>query len=224
MKQFIVVLFFAMLLSSKMYGQCSIDELFPIKHGMTKSQVVKVLNDQENIQDVKELDNKWDHPEYLKGDSVLLSQVNFKFKTHDCLDSNNNEVILLFADDVLYDITLRAWFDSNSFEKCHNNYRSLFASLNKSLPCYEEVSISRKYGGEAEKVKIGEGFRLYRSEQDMKNKPLEYPVVLEYSTDYKCVTNLFSGERCRTGKINKYMLHLGYSNLKGTKHEGRGFH
>ncbi|MFM1893582.1 MAG: hypothetical protein RIQ90_748 [Bacteroidota bacterium] len=203
--------------STSIYGQCLTNDLFPVRHGMTKFQAINTLNLQDNVYEVQDFLNYWSHPEYLEGDSVYDSQVNYKIMTHGCIKNYDNIVLMSFADQKLYEITLRIWFKPKDFDKCLENYNQVLESLKKEFPYYGGF-ISRNQENE----QVGEGYWLHKSEEDKKKAKFE-KVSVGYSIEYETKWSDYSKKMYKTGNIDKYLLEISYVNLEGTKLDRRGY-
>jgi hypothetical protein len=199
-------------------GQCSLDKLFPVKVGISKFQAINTLNLQNNISEVRDLLNYWSQPDYLKGDSIFESQVNFKFKTHTCVHNTNNIVLLSFADKKLYKITLRIWFKPNEFNQCLVNYDQILESLKIEYPYYKHFISSNRETDE----QIGEGFWMYRSQEEEYKDKFEM-ISIEYKMEHEIIWNKYTDEMVKTGTIDKYLLEITFVNLKNTKFDSRGY-
>lgn len=213
----LIIIAINMLFVAQVFSQCKIDDLFPLSNGMTKFQVINSLNLMENIYEVKDLFNYWDHPKYLKGDSVYYSQVNFRYRTNTCLKSSDNIVLLVFSDQILYQMTLRIWFKPADLKKCLENYTQILESLKNEFPVYSTF-ISRN----KEKEQVGEGFWLYKSEDEKYNNKFE-EASIGYGIEYELKLSADNLTMYKTGSIDRYKLEISYVNLKDTKLDRRGF-
>ena len=219
MKRFIIlIIVFGLLSSIETLGQCYTDLLFPVKVEMSKFQAINTLNLQENVYEVKDALNYWNHPEYLDGDSIYYSQVNFKFRKHNCIKSTDNIVLLSFADQKLYQLTLRIWFMPKDFDECLANYNQILESLKMEFPYYNGFITSNKETDE----QIGEGFWMYKSEEE-KHKDKFEEVSIGYKIKYEKKWSEYYKELYKTGNIDKYLLEITFSNLKDTKLDRRGY-
>jgi hypothetical protein len=178
-KQTILFTIFLLYSTFKVNGQCNTDNLFPVKIGMKKYQVINSLNLKDNVYEIKDLYNLWDKKDYLKGDSIYRSQVNFKFSSHPCIKSSDNVAILKFADQKLYQITFRIWFDPKDFSTCLENYNQILETLKKEFPFYKSSNV---YGIGDEQ--IGEGYWLYKSKEEMKKSKFE-GINIQYTIEYE---------------------------------------
>lgn len=200
------------------YSQCTIKELFPVQHGMTKFQAIKQLNLQTNILEVEDKYNHWNHPKYLSGDSIYESQIYYKVSNQNCLKGNNIIGILSFADFKLYQMTLRSTFNPEEFKKCMENYNLLLQNLKFEFPFskkFDEFYTPYNSDNQTEE-QIGEGYWLYRNEEDSKKS--EYNrVSIGYSINYEFAWNTLSGKYNKTGKIENYKIEIYFTNINGTK-------
>ncbi|MBL4715152.1 hypothetical protein JYT59_00260 [Sphingobacteriaceae bacterium AH-315-L07] len=201
--------------STNVFGQCSINLLFPVKISMTKFQVINSLNLLEDVYRIRSTPGSWNHPEYLNGDSVHKSEVNFEFKSHNCIKSEVRNVVSLgFADKRLYKMTLEIWFEPEEFNKCLENYNQILESLKKEFTYYSEFIVSDIENNE----QMGEGVWLYKSEEEKhKDKFEEVSICYEFQYDTVFIDKLMT--RVKTGSIDYYKLEISFVNLKGTKLE-----
>ncbi len=171
---------------------------------MSKFQAMNALNSNSNVYGVTNLGKYWDHPDYLKGDSVFRTQVNFKFKTHNCISGDSHILRAAFVDDYLYEVELQIDFQKSDLEKCVENYHQILQALQREYSYYEEfVSQLTEFPEQ-----VGEGFRLYKSETERNKSQYEFARI-----EYELVGSGIEG----------YRLTVHFGNLKGTKLDRRGF-
>jgi hypothetical protein len=217
--QIILIIVFGLYSNIKVCGQCNTDYLFPVNINMSKFQAINSLNLKDNICEVKNVLNYWSHPDYLKGDSVYNSQVNFKYKTHSCIKSNENVVLLNFADMKLYKMILRIWFKPEDFNKCLENYNQILESLKMEFPVYNEYIY---YTDTTTKEQEGEGYWLYKSEEEKHKDKFEQGSI-GYNIEYEENRSGYTKEWYKTGNIDKYLLEIIFINCKETKLDRRGY-
>lgn len=196
------------------YSQCGISELFPVKHGMTKFQVLNVLNSQKNITGIIEFLHSWDKIDYLKNDSVFKNQINFNYVGHNCCNGYKNIILLSFVDDKLYEMSIKIFFEAKDFPTCIDNYNNIFKSLKTKFPYYKEIISQVSSTSE----QIGEGYWLSVSKSHMDKQKLE-KIELRYSIDH---TVKFNGTAIANDK-QIYILELSYVNLENTKLTREGY-
>lgn len=189
----------------KTYSQCSVNELFPVHHGMSKFEAINTLNLQDNIYEVIDLLNYWSHPDYLEGDSLYHSQVNYKIRTHPCVNSYDNGVHMSFLDHKLYSLTLFISFIPKDYKKCLENYNQILSSLKQEFPYYEKYILNNSETNE----QIGEGYSLYKSAKD-KNKYNSEEISIEYKIEYEFKWSDNLKTYYKTGNINKYGLQISF--------------
>jgi len=215
----ILILILGVYVNIHVFGQCITDNLFPLDIGVSKFQAINTLNLKNNIFEVKDFLNYWSHPDYLNGDSVYSSQVNFKYKTHDCLKSTDNDVLLSFTDKKLYRMTLKIYFKPENYDKCLENYNQILASLKKEYPVYDGFY---SYNDTITKEQTGEGYWLYKNEEEKHADKFEQ-ISISYTMEYEEKWSSYSKEYYKTGKIDQYVIKVSFVNCKGTKLDKRGY-
>ena len=206
MRKVLTILFAmgALFLCVNVYCQCNTNELFQVKHGMTKFQSINILNLNDNVINIEDIRNYWRHPDHLNGDSIYFSQVNFRIKSHNCVKSNENIVLLSFEDHRLTKITLRIWFEPENLNNCLLNYNLILESLKKEFPFYERTSITNPETNE----QIGEGYWLFDSLESKKEMLIK--VKIDYCLEYEMKWNSNTKESYKTGKIDRYSLDISF--------------
>lgn len=199
-------------LSVNSSGQCTIDELFPVGIGQTKFQAINLLNFHDGFFDVEDNYRHWSKPEYLNGDSIFFSYVNYKYETNLCVKSTDNIGKLSFVDDYLYKMTIIIRFPPNELEACLNSCNSIFNSCIDEFPFYEEF-VSKD---EETKEQVGEGYWMYRFKSEAGKEKFE-EISVGYRLEYEKEWDSNNNEMFKTGKIDGYVLEVRYVHLKGTK-------
>lgn len=185
---------------------------------MTKFEVINKLNLQEDISEIEDFMNYWDTYEYMENDSFYHSQVNFKTKVSECVKSNDNRILLTFADHKLYKLTLRIWFKPEDYNLCLANYNELFETIQNEFPYAFKFSTKDDESGE----QVGEGYWLYKTEEDKKKKKFQ-EVLIEYAFEYEKIYDKYEEVWRKTGKIKNYILEISFVDLKETKLDKRGY-
>jgi hypothetical protein len=194
------------------------DDLFPVRHGMSKFRALNTLNLQSDVYEIEDFIavNRWKKIDYLGGDSAYYAQVNYKIRTHRCVAGYDNIVLVSFTDDKLYRIHLKTWFRPSDYRKCLENYDQLVKSIKSHFPFFEQFATTNNETGE----QVGEGCWLRKSEADwekMKIREISVSYGIEYEWNYR------SYPARKTGNIDRYILEIEYTNLEGTKLDRRGY-
>ncbi len=190
------------------FGQCETENLFLVKHGMTKYEVVSTLLLQENVYDISRHPSFWMHYDYLNGDSVYHSHVSYKIRPNECIKNKNNIITLYFENDKLYQINLTIYFEPDDFEECLNNYNWILKSLKNEFPFYYETILNN-----AEKEQVGKGYVLYKSKEEMNKKQPEQ-LTIGFSIQYEVLVNELDGRAYYGSKIEFHKVEIVYSNFK----------
>jgi hypothetical protein len=195
-------------LCSQAYGQCSSADIIPCI-GMSKFQAKNTLSVMDNVYDLKEGKGYWANYEHLKGDSIYQYQINYKYKTHNCIKSIDNIVYLHFVEHKLFLIQFEINFKTTELKKCLENYNQIAESLKKEFPFYWTFFSNYSDGTFTQSQseidnQNGEGYTLFKSkEESQKEKPES--VEIGYT------------EINKKGIIEKYTLTVKYQNKNGTK-------
>jgi hypothetical protein len=220
MRVLFVILSFSMLaIPFNLYCQCSIYDFVPFKMGTSKFEVVKNLKLNKNVEKVNEFFSYWDVPDYLAGDSVYRSQVNFEYRNHECVSSNADCVVLLnFSDGILFDITVRFLFTPDDLENCLGVYDELVSSMRGDFPYIEEFDLTALETNE----KGGEGSWMYHSELEAKD--LDYKRIdVSYEFVYEHLLDPRTNKLVKSGKIRQYRLDFSFVDLTCSALDSRGY-
>lgn len=138
------------------YAQCNFENLFPVKHGLSKFEAINQMSSMENLKDDSQnysMDvwNSW--LVYNDGkDSSYTSTLFYKYLDHPCFNGEST-IKCSFVDDKLYKFLTIIHFSKDEYNKCFNNYNSLISAIKTKFD-YSDTYIL-KNGGTNEQT--GEG-------------------------------------------------------------------
>jgi len=223
MKNILVVLLCVFSLPSLTKAQCTFEKIFPLKHGVTKFKTITALALLDYIESDKKRNketgsyNPWYKPDYLKGDSVLWNNLHFTYINNECFKSDENELNLYFADDMLYRMDVTLTFSNDKFEDCLATYNNLVTLFKNQFYDWSDIVNTNTETNE----QIGEGYWLYptsKNERDnIKLNKLEISYKVIYERKWREL------ESYLTGNVDRYEINLSFINLNGTKLTNRGY-
>ena len=223
MKAFII--FFCCLLSvDYSLGQCNMNDLFIVDLGISRFQALKEFQLRDNYQ-LEEphpysRGNYWDKPEYLEGDSVYRSSLNYVIDDHACFNSGTANMSLRFADDILYSIDYYVDFDLNKFKLCYEAYTALSELLKPLYEGYYETEFKSYTSGVTPEESNGEVIVFYSGPEDLNNTN-ETRLSYYFEHEYKWDSN--HGGLQMTGYYERIVLELGKIDLTLVKLDNRGY-
>ena len=144
---------------------------------------------------------------YLKNDSMYVSYNFLTWNNIPCLKGSNPKLILNFADDTLYAITIKLEYTPEEFNALEIDYNMLVNSLKKKYTKFEKKVFSSQATGE----QVGESYS-FEPHKGLKNKTEEYAIGFEYWGNTRNA-NKFSKDN--------YTLTIEYVNTKHTKFNKR---
>ena len=116
------------------YAQCNFENLFPVKHGISKFEAINQMSSIKNLRDDNHnysmnVWNSWFV--YNDGkDSSYTASLFYEYLDHPCLHSDESTIKLSFVDDELYKFLTILRFSNDEHDKCVKNYNSLHPQLN----------------------------------------------------------------------------------------------
>jgi hypothetical protein len=206
-------------------AQCTFENIFPVRHGISKFKATTTIASIKNIKEDEEANkysgifNSWDKPDYLKGDSVFKSSISYNYIYHDCFKGDKNELYLHFVDDKLYKIQITLTFSNTKFGKCMENYNTLVAIFKNYFITWTECVKSN----DVTKEQIGEGYWFYPTTMDKSDAIKLNDLSIGYEVKYEMKWSDYKKEWYRTGNVDKYVIEIEYINLKGTKLTNEGY-
>jgi hypothetical protein len=224
MKKIILILYFGTCLLF-VQAQCTFENIFPVDLGISKFKATTSIASLRNIMEDKEtnkysdLFNKWEKPDYLKGDSVFKASLFYDYIYHDCFKGDNNKLYLRFVDDKLYTIEIKITFSSNEYEKCLENYNSLIAIFKDSFTDWSEFVKSNSETNEQN----GEGYWFYPTIPNKRDTVKINELSIGYEIEYASQWDNYKKIWYKTGNIEDYLLEIEYINLEGTKLTNKGY-
>ena len=213
------LLAFSLVLASHLlHSQCKLNDLFPWNIGATKFQVVKQLNLNSVINEVFEFPGRWEDMGYLSNDSIYKVQVSTGYTFHPCLGGRENYISLVFCDDKLYTMSLRVMFEPRELDECLSLYETICSCFMVDFPYKQDVvSLDSK-----REEQIGEGAEFYKSEQWLGAKK-PWKATVDYSARYESIWDSFQKTFVSSGKIEKYVLNIDFTDCRQTKLDSRGY-
>lgn len=225
MKKLFLALMTITALTSFRLSQCYFKDFFPVKHGLSafKASIaiasIKNLKVDEEKNKYSNIFNRWKKFDYLNGDSVFLSELNYDYIFHDCLKSSDNDLELRFVDDKLYKIIIRSSFPKTRFEESIESYNSLITIFKNNFMDWEP---REWFNGETHE-QLSEGYVFYPTTKENRNKLKVEELRIDYSLIYERKYNAINGEYYTTGDVSYYVVQIEYVNLKGTKLTSEGY-
>lgn len=220
----LATLFLLLILSLRSFSQCTIDELFPIKLGQTKIEVLKTLqlhNDfvlgkgQENV-----IADTWKKFDYLEPDSVYRSQLVFNTTRNLCFNNYAAKLILEFSDNILFEITYELNFDKNDFSSANDIYETIISIMKPIFKDSWEDEYTSYKGDVAPNESTGMFYKFRNFEPEDRN--MIYTEV-SYNFDKKYVYSKRTYKLEDTGEIEKISLKIKDVNSTFVKIDGRGY-
>lgn len=205
---------------SKLNAQCTLENLFFLKNGISKFTAINQIKLNSNLKEydygpMGPVNDYVDYPEYLNGVSVKRSQYLAVFNYHPCIQNwKENRIFLTFADDNLYKITLTFEFDPSNFTSLLDSYNSIIATLKKRKYFFKKMVTTE------DNEQLGEGY-WFNPYKGFKSKIEE--IQVSYQIVYEEKWNISKQKSERTGRIKRYELIINSTNLNGTKLDNRGY-
>lgn len=202
-------------------AQCTYEDIFPVEHGITKFDATNKITSNENIEKDPPgfVSNPWDKPDYLNGDSVLVTYLGYHYSYSPCFNGKENKGKLKFVDDSLYKIRVDLIFSSEDIKKLQDNYNMLVSIFKNIFPSWERYTSTRRRTGE----QIGKGYWFYPSSKENRDIVKVDKLSIGYEIKYEKKYNSLEKEWYNTGNIENYNISINYVNLKGTKLTGEGY-
>jgi hypothetical protein len=212
-------------ISTFVQAQCSFENIFPVKHGVSKFKATTALAAIKNIQEDKEtthlqrVSNSWDKPKYLKGDSVLKSRTYYNYLNHDCFKADKNELKLHFVDDQLYRMVITLTFSNTKFEESMENYNTLVSVFKNHFNNWSDFVSKNDETNE----QIGEGYWFYPTTTEKWNNLKVENLSIEYKLEYDIKWDNLKNEWYQSRTVDNYVIEIEYINLEGTKLTNEGY-
>lgn len=206
------------------HSQCTFDELFPIKTGMDKYDVLIKIATIEYLLPDKESNEmyarlaSWEKPDYLLGDSIFREIVSYSFTYIPCIPKSNSKLILKFANKKLYSIGISSSFTTLNFEAWNSTYDKLFKMLEAKYP-YATAYTSTLPSGD----KVGESWKFTNTPLFVDDLPRNVDEIVDLSKDFDYEFIHSKGELIPTSNIRKYNLEIRYSDFLCCKISQKGY-
>jgi uncharacterized protein YlxP (DUF503 family) len=189
-KQTTFLFIFIAVIAIKVSAQCSTDFLFPVKLGTTKYQAINSLNLIDNIIDLR-----------FEDERIIC-----KYRTHNCIIVSDHVVVLNFANNILYNMSIGIFFEPKNLKGCLENYTQILNSLKNEYP----VSIDFiSYNDTIHEEQIGEGYWFYESEKDTDKI---YKASIEYGFEFEWKWNNLLGRNVESKNVASYRLSIEINN------------
>lgn len=198
-----------LLLSTICLSQCTLKDLFPVDFGISKFKLSTIMASSKNMQEDNEANKyeraEWKKYDYLNGDSVHYTGVNYKFVNNPCIYSTEKSVFFRFVDDKLYSMVIFLDFSSTDFEKCKRNYDDLILIFKNTFTYYDPYISQDLIANEQD----GEGYWFYNKKDTVKINYLsiEYSIVYEFNKQ----------------NIRLFRIKIFYIDLEGTRLTNEGY-
>lgn len=176
-------------------AQCNIENILPIKLGITRLNTINIINGDQNITNIEinEHNSFWIYRDASKKDSILKAVIIFNINNRICLDGDKNFVELYFANDILYKITIQSYFIPKEVNRCLLSFNKFTNTLKNnyvtSIPFFHfKIKNASKYSWNTSRLyfskaykgninddpklvgRIGEGYLFYNKEDDISEK------------------------------------------------------
>lgn len=201
-------------LSTPSFGQCSINELFPFKHGLSKFEVIKQSKSIERF--VESKSNEFDRGRfeyiYYLNDSVFQDRYNFDIHYLKCFKSSECTYQTYFADDKLYKQIIEIEFSPENYDICYNTYKSISDVLKRTYLYTNELEVSDP----DTKAKKGEGYSF-------SNFPEFNPKVQEVDIIIKIIYGWNWNTSKPNNVIDKYLITITSVDLSETQLDNRKY-
>ena len=163
------------------YTQCKLESILPVKIEISKAEALSGIKLREDIHSIYDFTGDPDSLKYnftrkynYMKDSAKVSRIQFKYKGNHCLDSDDNDVKLVFCNDKLFAVEVTIYYAKNEFKACATNYKRLLEEFKEIYPYKIEYDLTYK-----NKFKtVGEGFSFFSSKQESKRPKFERTDVL----------------------------------------------
>lgn len=200
------------------YSQCTIKDILPFDHNITKfeaiikSQLLRGFSDDEpnNL-----FQGSWKKPDYRK-DSVFKDEQYFTSTYNNCFTFKESRYRLKFADDKLYDQELTIEVKANEYNKCIEIYNK-FVTLFKSEYLFAQDYVTQD---EETNAQLGKGIWFTnKTDDDLKLKQIS----VSYRIQYTVIWNSATFKPMRTNNIDSYLIKVESVDLTETKLDSRGY-
>jgi hypothetical protein len=217
----IILISILSIVSNDIKCQCFFENIFPVNTGISKFDSYNKIAFIKSLKEIKKTRNNDFYSSFghLKGDSVLKSWVNFEYHNHDCFNGDENDLSLIFADDKLYNITIKLSFNKDKLKECLDNYNNLISILKNKYKFFETFTTTTNDTNE----KIGEGYKFYSSPKESRSTTKIEVIEIEMYAKYEYVTDNITNELKKSNNIEKYIIELNNINLNGTKLTNLGY-
>ncbi|OFY93497.1 MAG: hypothetical protein A2309_10675 [Bacteroidetes bacterium RIFOXYB2_FULL_35_7] len=211
------IIFFAALfigINLLAYSQCKLDNIIPVKIGISKTEALNGIKAKGDIHSIYDFTGDPDSLKYnftrkykYMSDSAKVSRIQFKYKGNHCLDSDDNDVKLVFCNDKLFAVEITIYYTKDEFKSCASNYKKMLEEFKEIFPYKMEYDLTYK-----NKYKtVGEGFSFFKSKQESKRPKFE-------RTDVYYRVKKVDSTNTEPEKVKKdaemYVLEIVYTNLE----------
>ncbi len=218
-----IIFYCCLLFSFNSSAQCNIDDILPIDLGTSRFNSLRKMQLKGNskLEENEFLrSNYWDNSDYLEGDSVYRSFLNFVITSPECFNNETTKMSLRFADDILYSISYFAEYDLNEFKECYESYKLISELLKPLYERYYENEIRIFTSGIITEESNGEEIRFYSGTSDSNNYR---GTSLNYHFEHEYTYDINEQKLKMTGNYKMVMLELQIIDLTIVKLDTRGY-
>jgi hypothetical protein len=195
------------------HSQCTFENMIPLNFGTSKFSAITEIASLKNLKQKKHENQqyedfmnsfrqRWEKYHYLKGDSVYMVWLEYEYIYNDCFKGENNELLLYFADDKLYEMRFILSFSSDNLEKCIENYNNLITIFKINFSTFSKFS----YLDNVTSEQTGEGYKFYPTLNDKR----DYGKINRLKISYNMVKDTKYSQ-------SRYTIEIEYCNFKGTR-------
>lgn len=198
---------------------CSLNDLFPVKPGMTKFTAINKINSLVGYTKVSDEDELYEL-DYLKqeGKKARLTTMTYSVPKGVCYTASDAQLVLTFDGDNLYKVEYFLKYSPSSYNEMVRQYNQIVSALKLSKAFKYSAPVT--WTDQVEKTQIGEGWSFHNPQ---KNEDENEGVSVDYKLDRR--NQLTRNEITRDLQFTKtenYVLEIQWVDLNFTVQDNRG--